>query len=82
MTQEEFKQFKSELEAMDEVEYQAMQKRESKTPSSDWMKFVQKVGDFKFYRNGLRVYKWELFASGCRAENYKEKLIKLAVKIA
>lgn len=82
MTQEEFKQFKIELEAMSEAEYQAMQKRESKTPSSDWMKFVQNVSDLKFYRNGLRVYKWELYASGCRAENYKEKLRKLAVKIA
>lgn len=88
MTQEQqtilnefYKKSSKELELMTEEEYKHICDLNDDVPSSNFKKFVKDLPqDAIFYRNGLRVYKWELFASGCNETNYKDRLFQLKVK--
>ena len=88
MTQEQqtilnefYKKSSKELELMTEEEYKHICDLNDKVPYSNFHKFVKKLPqDAIFFRNGMRVYKWELYASGCNETNYKDRLFQLRVK--
>ncbi len=88
MTQEQqtilnefYKKSSKELELIPEDEYNRICDLNRKVPYSDFHKFVSKLPqDVIFFRNGMRVYKWELYASGCNETNYKDRLFQLRVK--
>ena len=88
MTQEQqtilnefYKKSSKELELMSEEDYKHICDLNDKVPYSNFHKFVSKLPqDAIFFRNGMRVYKWELYASGCNETNYKDRLFQLRVK--
>jgi len=88
MTQEQqtilnefYKKSSKELELMTEEEYKHICDLNNEVLASNFKKFRDVLPqDIIFYRNGLRVYKWELYASGCNETNYKDRLFQLRVK--
>jgi|JI9StandDraft_1071089.scaffolds.fasta_scaffold34395_6 aspartyl/asparaginyl-tRNA synthetase len=88
MTQEQqtilnefYKKSSKELELMTEEEYKHICDLNNEVLASNFKNFVKDLPqDIIFYRNGLRVYKWELYASGCNETNYKDRLFQLRVK--
>lgn len=62
------------IDKMTNSEYGNIKRGLASVKFSDFATFVQKVSGNKFYKNGKQIYKWELYASGCRNNNYKNYL--------